>query len=365
MKKVLFIGGTVINFKNREQVSHLEKKYGGLNQGIKTFVLGRGNPFYKKVWGTEFHLLPSGFLFWPLALFSAFYLCLTKKIDVVAVQSPLVEGLVGTILKKVLGKELIVEIHGDWKEGPFLSRRRKFEAVEKKIVPFLAKLSLRGADKIRVISSFTKNEALKISGQKPYLLFPTFTDIDSFLKEKEVFSENFILFVGVLSPLKNVNILVDSFSKIEKEFPHFRLVIIGEGVERKNLESQVKSLGLESKVEFKGRLSLEKTKNVMKKCYCLVLPSESEGLGRVLMEAMALQKPVIGSNVGGIPDLVKKNKNGFLVEAGNRLELAGRLRILLKNRNIAVKMGQEGRKFIESNFSNKKYIQNYISLINM
>lgn len=363
MKKVLFIGITNYDFKEFSPL-HLKKKFLGLSKGLKPYILARGKPFHKRIWNTDFYLLPSGLFFWPLAIPLAFYLCLVKRIEVVIAQSPLIEGFVGAIIKKILGKELIVEMHGDWKEGTFLSKKRKFEVIEKKITPFLAKFSLKNADKIRAISIFTKKEAIKISGLKPYFLFPTFTDIDIFLEEKGTLWQDFILFVGALSLVKNIRILIEAFSKIEKEFPNFKLTIIGEGPERKNLESKVKSLNLGNKVEFKGRLSLEETKNIMKKCYCFVLPSLSEGLGRVLMEAEALGKPVIGSRVGGIPDLVKNGQNGFLFEVGDLDDLVEKLRILLKYPDLAIKMGKQGREFIRSNFSNEKYIKNYISMIN-
>jgi len=274
------------------------------------------------------------------------------------------EGLTGSILKKIFKNQLIIEIHGDWERGPFLSKKRRFKFFQKKVVPILARFSLKSADKIRAISSFTKKEAIKLSGIKPYFVFPTFTDINAFLEEKETVFENFILFVGGLEKVKGVKYLIKAFSKVKQEFPQFKLVIIGKGSEKENLESEIRSLNIEDKVKFKGRLSLEETKNIMKNCYCLVLPSLSEGLGRVLMESMALGKPVVASRVGGIPDLIKDNENGFLFEKGNSNELAEKLRILLNNRNLTIKMGQKGREFVRVNFSNEKYIKSYISMIN-
>ncbi len=351
-KKVLFIGVTKYNL---EKDIHLRKKFEGLSQGMKAYVLAKGRPFHKKIWGAEFYLLPKNIFFWLLAPFLAFWLCLVKKIDVIIAQSPLMEGLVGSILKKIFKKELIVEIHGDWEAG--FPKIRKF-------LNCLAKFSLTNADKIRAISNFTAKKAKAICPHKPYFFFPTFTDIDSFLNETEIKFENFILFVGNLQRIKGVDILIYAFSEISKEFPEFKLVLVGEGPERENLRSQILHLGIEDKVEFKGKLSLKDTKNVMKNCYCLVLPSRSEGLGRVLIEAMALSKPVLGSRVGGILDLIKDGHNGFLFEAGNSNKLAEKLRILLSNKNLAMEMGKKGKKFIQDNFSNKKYIENYISMIN-
>ena len=118
-------------------------------------------------------------------------------------------------------------------------------------------------------------------------------------------------------------------------------------------------------MEFKGKLTLAETKEVMKKCWCLVLPSFSEGLGRVLMEAMALGKPVIGSKVGGIPDLIREGQSGFLFEPGNAKELAEKLKTLLSSEAMAAELGKKGREFIQNNFSNEKYISNYLKMINL
>jgi glycosyltransferase involved in cell wall biosynthesis len=118
------------------------------------------------------------------------------------------------------------------------------------------------------------------------------------------------------------------------------------------------------RVEFKGKLSLEETKNIMKDCYCLVLPSLSEGLPRVLLEAQALSKPLIASEVGGIPELIEDGQTGFLFEVGNSNELAEKLKILIKNRDLAIKIGRIGKNFVAKNFSNEKYMENYIQMIN-
>ena len=102
----------------------------------------------------------------------------------------------------------------------------------------------------------------------------------------------------------------------------------------------------------------------MGNCYCLVVPSVSEGLPRVIMEAMALAKPVVASNVGGIPDLVKDGQTGFLFEAGNVEQLADKLRTLLSNKPLAIEIGNRGRELVQSKFSNEKYIYNYLEMIN-
>ncbi len=365
MKKVLFIGVTKYNL---EKDVHLGKKFEGLSKEIEPYVLAKGrllhpvrnfrqifnylkcpisaisNGVHKKNWGAEFYLLQPVF-FWPLAFCLAPYLCLAKKIDVIICQSPLLEGFLGTILKRIFGKELIVEIHGDWKEGPFLSKRRKFEFLQRKFIPFLAKFSLKNADKIRGVAGYLVDEAKKIAPQKPYFIFPTFTDLDNFLQEKDVRFENFVLFVGHAHKVKGVEYLIKAFSMIEKDFPDFKLVLVGEGLPL-------------------GKLSLEEVRRKMRDCYCLVVPSLSEGLPRVIMEAQALAKPVIASHVGGIPELIKDGETGFLFEAGNVNDLAEKLRILLQKKQLAVEMGRRAREVVKEKFSNQRYIENYLKMIN-
>lgn len=327
MKNVLFIGVTKYNL---EKDSHLRKKFEGLSQGIKPYVLARGKAFGRKLWGAEFFLLPR-FLFWPIAFKLTFWLCLFKKIDTIVVQGPLLEGLLGTMLKKLLKKELIVELHGDWEFRKNLAK--------------LAPISLKNADKIRGVANYLITKAQKYAPNKSYFLFPTFTDLNDFLAEKDVKFGNYILFVGRADKTKGINYLTEAFSKIEKDFPDFKLILVGEGLPE-------------------GKLPLEKVREKMRDCYCLAVPSVSEGLPRVVMEAMALGKPVVASNVGGIPDLIKDGQNGFLFEARNSDELAKKLKILLSNKILAVEMGKRGREFIQDKFSNEKYIQNYLQMIN-
>jgi glycosyltransferase involved in cell wall biosynthesis len=343
MKNVLFIGVTHYDFKKAVPL-HLEKKFSELNRGIKPYILSKGRPFGKKIWQTEFYLLPPNF-YWPLAFLIAPWICFFKKIDVVIAQSPLIEGFLGSFLKLVLRKELIVEIHGDWQYGPFLSKKRTFAFIERRFTPFLAKISFKMADKIRGVSNDLLNRAKAIAPGKKYFFFPTFTDLSGFFAEKDVKLGNSVLFVGRNEEVKGPKYLIEAFAKIEKDFPDFKLVLVGEGMPE-------------------GRLPLSEVKNRMKDCYCLVVPSLSEGLPRVIMEAMALGKPVIGTKVGGIPELIKDGQTGFLVEAKDSQGLAEKLRILLGNKEMAIAMGQKGREIAQANFSNEKYISNYFAMIN-
>lgn len=329
MKRVLFVGVTKYDL---EKDLHLKKKFEGLAQGIKPYVLARGRfALGKSVFNAEFYLLPRNIFFWPIAFILAFWICLAKKIDVIVVQGPLMEGLTGSVLKNVFKKELIVELHGDWRVKKNLSK--------------IARFSFKNADKIRAVAEYLVLEAKKIVPHKPYYVFPTFTDLDDFLGEKNARQDNVVLFVGRDDPVKGVKYLTEAFAKIEKNFVDFKLVLIGEGLPG-------------------GKLPLDQVREKMKNCYCLVVPSLSEGLPRVILEAMALGKPVIASSVGGIPELVKEGETGFLAEPANVDQLAEKLRVLLSDKSLAFEMGRRARQMVAEKFSNEKYVQNYLQMIN-
>ena len=362
MKNVLFIGITQYNL--REDNPNLAKKFEGLSRGFNVFSIARGVPFHGRMWNSDFYLIRFRALFLPVAFVLGAYLTTSKKIDVIVCQTPLTEGIIGVLLKKIFRKELIIEIHGDWRKAPFLTRNRLPFPILRKIVPRVGMWTLRQADKIRTITFISQGEIRPHFPNKKYFVFPAFTDIDVFLGEKNVSFKNYIATVAVLSPIKNIETLIGAFSRIHKQYPNFKLVIGGDGPSKKGLELLVHSSGLSGSVIFTGKLSLNEAKEVMRDCYVFALPSLSEGFGRVFIEAMALGKPVIAPRVGGVLEIVRDGENGFLIEPKDAYALSLKLAYLIDNPDAAIRMGEAGQIFVRENFSNEKYIKNYVDMIN-
>jgi len=360
-KNVLFIGVTQYNL--RQDNPHLAKKFEGLSREFNIFSIARGAPFKKRLWNCDFYLIKHRFFFLPAAFFLGSYLCSAKKIDTIVCQTPLTEGVVGVALKKLFRKELIVEVHGDWRSMPFLSRKRMFEGGLKKIVPHIGRFTLGNADKIRTLTNHFARMIKEVVPAQRYFIFPTYTDIDYFLEEIDTSFKKYILTVAVLSPIKNIESLIDAFARVKKEFSDYKLVIVGDGPSVQDLRFRIQDLRLENSVVFTGKLSIQRVREVMKDCYVFVLPSLSEGFGRVFIEAMALGKPVIASNVGGIPEIIKDGENGFLVEPKDTEGLVQKIKELLINEDVARNMGAAGRKFTKDNFSNENYIKNFKKMI--
>jgi glycosyltransferase involved in cell wall biosynthesis len=167
-----------------------------------------------------------------------------------------------------------------------------------------------------------------------------------------------ILFVGVLSlahQYKGTDYLIKAMKKISKERKKTKLIINGMGGWKKELVALTKSLKLEDNVIFVDKFNNEKEKvEYFRACDVLVLPSinKSEGFGIVSLEAMACGKPVIGSNVGGIPFVL--GDVGMLTKPKDVNSLSSSILKVLNNEKLARRMGKASRKRVEKHFTIRK-----------
>jgi glycosyltransferase involved in cell wall biosynthesis len=164
--------------------------------------------------------------------------------------------------------------------------------------------------------------------------------------------------IGIVSKLwegKGHATLIHAFREIKKEMARAKLVIVGEGYLYEDLVALVDRLGLEDSVLFTG-FQMD-VFEIIATFDVAVLPSFFEGMGRVLLEAMAMEKPVVASRVGGIPELVEDGVNGFLVNPGKIQELKEGLLRVLRDKKLARKLGRQGRKKTTDRFSAEIMIQ--------
>jgi colanic acid/amylovoran biosynthesis glycosyltransferase len=132
--------------------------------------------------------------------------------------------------------------------------------------------------------------------------------------------------VGRLSREKGHLLLVQAFAAIATEFPDADLVVAGDGVLRDDIEAHVRALGLDGRVTVTGWVDTARVREEITAARAMVLPSFMESLPVVLMEAMALGRPVIASRVCGIPELVEHGRTGWLITPGDTDALAAAMR---------------------------------------
>jgi glycosyltransferase involved in cell wall biosynthesis len=157
------------------------------------------------------------------------------------------------------------------------------------------------------------------------------------------------LSIGRHVPEKGYRHLIDAAALIERAKPGVHWILVGNGELRSELEVQTRRLGLGSQVHFTGWR--DDVADVLALADVFVLPSESEGFGRVLVEAMSMSRAIVATAVGGVPDIVRADETGLLVEPAHPAALAEAVRALLDDPARAARLGAAGRARAESTFS--------------
>ncbi|MDW8245215.1 MAG: glycosyltransferase [Sandaracinaceae bacterium] len=167
--------------------------------------------------------------------------------------------------------------------------------------------------------------------------------------------------VGRLAPQKGQLLLVEAIGILHKEGVEVELVLVGEGEMRKKLEEAIKRWGLEGRVHLLGALPGSGVRQAIIGSRAFVLSSFAEGLPVVLMEAMALGRPVIATFVGGIPELVAPGRSGWLVPAGSASALASAMKEALTTpAPILSIMGLAGREAVLANHDVRRTAQSLL-----
>jgi glycosyltransferase involved in cell wall biosynthesis len=157
---------------------------------------------------------------------------------------------------------------------------------------------------------------------------------------------DYLLYYGRLSKEKGLRTLIQAVAQV----PDSRLKIVGEGPQRQELESLAGHTA-RRRIEFTGYQRMERLFVTLKGARIVVLPSEwYENCPYAILEAFAAGKPVIASNIGGIPELVKDGRDGLLFEPGNSDELADRIRLILHDNHEIRRLGNNARRKIKEKY---------------
>jgi len=169
--------------------------------------------------------------------------------------------------------------------------------------------------------------------------------------------------VGRLSPEKGHLVLVDALARLKAE-PAFEVIVVGDGPLRREIEARAVALGIQDRLQLTGWMSAEQVRGELLRCRALVLPSFAEGLPVVLMEAFALERPVIASTIAGIPELVEPGVSGWLVPAGCADSLAAAIREVLSTApERLTRMGRAGAERVRQRHDQRKEVRKLEALI--
>ena len=176
--------------------------------------------------------------------------------------------------------------------------------------------------------------------------------IDVELDDEDIDSGDYYLYVGRLSQEKGLKTLIDAALKTDSG----KLKILGDGPLREELKSYIASKTTDSSIELLGHIEHKEVIKLLKGCRFVILPTECyENFPYSIIEAFACGKPVIGSRLGGIPEIVRNWETGLLFEAGDSDNLSLKIKFLMNHPSKAVEMGEAARKFVEQELSRDKY----------
>jgi len=291
--------------------------------------------------------------------------CRRQRYDVLHVHWPLPQGVFGLIGQNISGARLVISFHG---AELLLTRRYPFL---KPVLRYIVKRS----DAVSANSSFTANLVRKLADAEvkviPYGSTIVARDAPSMAPGSEPRperdGERRILYVGRLIERKGLSYLIEAMDLLPSGLC-VRLDIVGAGDQRSLLERLVEDKGLTERVFFRGRIPYEELAELYAGCDLFVLPAivdsrgDTEGLGVVLVEAMSYKKPVIATNVGGIPDIVRHNETGILVEQRDPQALARAIEAMLTDENKARELARAGLDYVKEYFSWPRIVDQVMAL---
>ena len=161
--------------------------------------------------------------------------------------------------------------------------------------------------------------------------------------------------VGRLVPFKGHQYLLDALVQLRHSHPTVRLLIVGAGPERGTFERYAQAKGLVGAAMFLGHRA--DVADLLASMEVFILASEAEDFGRVLLEAMAMERPVVATAAGGVPEVVEANKTGLLVKPADPAALAEAISALLADSGRAQAMGRAGRVRVETHFDLRRHAE--------
>jgi glycosyltransferase involved in cell wall biosynthesis len=268
------------------------------------------------------------------------------------------DGLILVALRRANFSNVLVTIHG-WH-----SKLAKLLCNSNLLRPLVAKV-LNGCALITVLAPEFEQQLIEM-GVKSSCIRVTSTMFDAArlkVQPEEAPSRPNILFMSRFHSAKGMDLLLDAYIRIVKDYPDLDLVLAGDGTERMRLAKKVMFSGLSPQVKFTGYVSGQEKARLLNNCTIFALPtSYDEGMPIVLLEAMAVGKPVLTTKVGGLASIVKDKENGVVLDVANVDNVTKGLRELLGDPEACKKIGAHNAAYVAGRFA-APIVTNEIELI--
>ena len=225
---------------------------------------------------------------------------------------------------------------------------------------------LRSADAVTAISSYLINTARADGFVGAEKMIPNGVDTSLFEFRNADFDakrseegKHVVITTSRLVKKNAVDVLIRAVAEVKKTIPPIKCYVIGDGPERDALEKLVKELELSRDIIFLGGIPYEEIPFYLRKADVFVRASRSEGMGNSFVEALSVGIPIIGTRVGGIPDIIIDGKTGIFCNVDDPHDLAEKILMLLNDDTRVLSMRNEGRNLVEEKFSWNAIGQSY------
>ena len=258
------------------------------------------------------------------------------------------------LARELTGKPYVVTLHGS--DVTLLGSDPAYEPVNT--------MSVERADAITAVSKFMADEAHKSLGiEQDIKVIPNFVDPDEFhpapcqVLEERSERDIVVIHVSNFRKVKRIQDLIYAMRIVTKEAPDSKLLLVGDGPERYNVESLVRELDLKENVLLTGYRS--DVPDMLRCADVLVLCSQTESAPLTILEAMSSGVPVVATRVGGIPEIIKDGQNGYLVPVKSPEEIAEKLVLLNNSPDNIRNLAESARETIIEKYSISKILDQY------
>lgn len=294
-----------------------------------------------------------------------------KEIDIINIGEPAVSGIPAIILKKRLKKPLVTQIQGQLLDIP----KKTFGFLKTIYIKTITRITCINSDKIRTVSDEIRTSIIKlgIDPQKIITVPPRcntkvfdpslYSTSRQSIRERLGYSEDdiVIIFTGRIVEYRDLESDLIAMKKVLKTIPFFRFLIVGDGNNRSKLETMTQELGISKQVLFYGAVPFEDVPKVLAASDIFLSTPTNEGIARSVLEAMAMELPVIATKVGGTPEAIISGTNGILVDVKSPDQICNAL-LSLADAEKRKTIGKKARVTISEKFEFDKSISMFANL---
>ena len=349
-----------------ERLELLSREY----EGDIIAAVGERDHRHRRIGGFTLHGLYLPERFWRLKIQSILFAIYTvykafyshwfkKKYDVIIAYDPVVSGLLSVIIGRLTGVKVIVEVNNNFEKAlkyepnnAGYNSRIKFR-IGARIVQFV----LNRVDTVKLLYPGQVDSFTGLKKDLKTAIFHAFVPLRHCSQGED---KKYIFFLGYPWFLKGVDVLIKAFNRISSSYTDYSLKIVGHCVDRSEYERLANG---NPKIELCKPVYYAEAMKLMSECSLFVLPSRTDACPRVVLEAMASRKPVVASDVDGVPALITDGETGLLFESENDEDLARKMESLLGNGEFAQKLADNAHAYVHEHLSEERFFECYKQMI--